>query len=356
MIGPNRIVAAVMSMLAAASCATPIASPVTPAARLESPSSIEEQNFVPIGGIEQWVTISGKDRRNPPVLFLHGGPGNPLSPYSRSLYGTWTDRFTIVQWDQRGAGRTFGRNPQTANTPLTLDLMVRDGIQVAEYLRQHLDTGKIALVGGSWGSALGMHMVRLRPDLFHLYVGVGQLVEEGENQTASLRQLGALAEAASDRATIEAIERLGPPPWANPRNFGILRRLTRQYEARATDPAPASWWVPDPAYATPAYEAEYEAGEEYSYLQFVGPNGSGLLDAIDLRRLGSRFEVPIYLVQGQEDLVTAPLVARAWFDSIAAPRKEFVLVERTGHDPNPALLASVRAILERHLREGSGSR
>jgi pimeloyl-ACP methyl ester carboxylesterase len=199
-------------------------------------------------------------------------------------------------------------------------------------------------------------MVKRRPDLFHLYVGMGQLVGEQENQASAVARLRALAETAGDQPTLTALAALGPPPWTNPRNFGILRRLTRAYEAKAVDPAPTSWWVPDPAYATPSYEAEYEAGEDYSYLQFVGANGNGLLASINLRELGPRFEVPIHLVQGAEDLVTTPDVARAWFDTIEAPRKEYVLIPRAGHDPNQAALAAVRAILDGHADQMRGSR
>lgn len=344
----TKLTCVVMSMLGGAACASSIFdSPWAHAVTAEA-LPIEEKGFVTIGNIPQWVTIDGADRRNPVVLFLHGGPGNPLSPYSRSLYGTWSKKFTIVQWDQRGAGRTFGRNPQSVDERLTLDLMVRDGVEVAEYLKRRLAADKILLVGGSWGSALGVHMAKVRPDLFHLYVGVGQLVGQQENQTATMRRLRTLAAAAVDQPTLDVIAALGPPPWSNPRNFGIMRRMTRRYEKKVVDPAPASWWIRDPAYATPAHEAEYEGGEDYSYMQFVGAHGNGLLAAVNLRRLGPRFDVPIYLVQGVEDLVTTPDVARSWYDVIEAPRKRYVLVQRAGHDPNASTLAAVHAILSQH--------
>ncbi|HEV2044292.1 MAG TPA: alpha/beta fold hydrolase, partial [Sphingomicrobium sp.] len=232
-------------------------------------SAVQESRFIPVGGIQQWLTISGSDRSNPIVVFLHGGPGNPLSPYSRSLYGGWAKDFTIVQWDQRGAGRTFEANPQSADMALTIDRMASDGIEVVEHLTRHLGQPKVLLVGGSWGSALGVHMIARRPDLFHAYVGVGQLVSESANQAASLQQLRLLAVAGNDQVTLDGITALGAPSWSNPRNFGKLRRLTRTYEAKTVEPAPAAWWVPEPAYATPSYERAYEAGEEYSYLQFV---------------------------------------------------------------------------------------
>ena len=71
-------------------------------------NGIDEATYVSIGGIEQWVTIRGEDRANPVLLFLHGGPGDVTSPWTFALFAPWEKHFTVVQWDQRGAGRTLG--------------------------------------------------------------------------------------------------------------------------------------------------------------------------------------------------------------------------------------------------------
>ena len=283
------------------------------------------------------------------ILFLHGGPGNTLSPYASAIYGSWENEFTLVQWDQRGAGRTFGRNPQAAEPELTIDQMTRDGIEVATYLARHLNKKKVILLGGSWGSVLGVHMAKARPDLFHAYVGVGQLVDSAENQAASFGKVMALARTAGDTKTLSTLEALGAPPWANPRNFGILRRATRHYEKKTTIAAPASWWVPSPLYATPELQADYENGEEFSYLQFVGLKGNGMFSKVDLRKLGSAFEVPVFLVQGSQDLVTVPEVAKRYFDSISAPEKGYVLLSKTGHDPNVMMIDAEYRVLRTRI-------
>ncbi len=125
-------------------------------------SKISEEKFVLINGIEQWVTIKG-DRSKPIILFIHGGPGSPISPYSDNLYKDWEKDFIIVQWDQRGTGKTFGRHAPEELTPdylksnpLTLDMMIHDGIELSEYLLKHVGKQKIILFGTSWGSALGV--------------------------------------------------------------------------------------------------------------------------------------------------------------------------------------------------------
>jgi pimeloyl-ACP methyl ester carboxylesterase len=312
---------------------------------------LHTEGFVVLGGAEQWVTLRGADCRNPVILFLHGGPGNTLSPYSGTIYKDWEEEFTVVQWDQRGAGRTYGRNPQLSDADLTVARMVQDGIELATYLAEHLGKRKIVLVGTSWGSVLGVHLATGRPDLFHAYVGVSQLVSYRDNQTASYRKLLAAARAAGDSATVSAIEALGPPPWTDPRNFGIMRRAIRVYEAKSSIGSPESWWVPAPAYATPARLAEYEAGEEYSYLQFVGLAGDGMFSRIDLPALGHELEVPVFLVHGAEDLLTVPTVTRRYFESIVAPEKAFVLLDRTGHDPNAAVRDTVYGILKQRAAE-----
>jgi len=308
--------------------------------------AVNEEGFVSIGGIQQWVTIHGADCSNPVLLMIHGGPGNPLSPYAAKVYGAWEKEFTIVQWDQRGAGKTFGRNPGMADSELTIEQMTQDGTELASYLIRHLHKKKIILTGGSWGSYLSVHMAKSRPELFHAYIGAGQMVNYTQNQASSYQKILALANAANDTKTLSAINALGPPPWTNPRNFGILRRATRVYEAKSTTPAPESWWVPSPEYTTPAMQADYEAGEDYSYLQFVGLAGNGMLSRVDLPKLGLTFEMPIFLIQGEQDLVTTPEVAKNYYDSIAAPKKEYVLLARTGHDPNEAMIDAQYKILK----------
>ena len=319
------------------------AAPPPPRLECRENRAVDEAGFVPIGGIDQWVTIRGTGCAKPIILFLHGGPGNPLSPYAERIYAGWEKHFILVQWDQRGAGRTFGRNPPPAD--LTIERMMQDGIALTRYLRRRLGQKKVILVGGSWGSVLGVRMALARPRLFHAYLGAGQLVSYTENLTSSYELLLERARSAGDEATVARIEALGPPPWTDPRNAGILRRATRVYERRTTVPAPAGWWTPAPAYAGAAAESEREAGDDFSYLQFVGAAGNGMASTIDLPRLGLRFETPVFLVQGVEDLVTVPEVARRYFDSLTAPEKEFRLLPATGHDPNAAMVAAQYDIL-----------
>lgn len=321
-------------------------SPVHPC--VAAHAAVDEAGFVPIGGIEQWITVKGADCANPVILFLHGGPGNPLSPYAAAIYGAWAEEFTLVQWDQRGSGKTYGRNPPDEDSALTIERMRDDGIEAAEYLAGRFGKDRIILRGSSWGSILGVSMIQARPDRFLAYLGVSQLVSYEENQSASHAAVLERARAGNDYEALAVLDEVGPPPWTDPRSFGKVRRIIRRYEAKVTSAPPGYGWQADPAYATPEDLAHAEAGEEYSFLSFVGYRGDGMFSKVDLPALGTRFDVPVFLVMGAEDLLSTPEVARRYFDTIDAPEKAFVVVPNAGHDPNQAMTeAELRLLRER---------
>jgi len=55
------------------------------------------------------------------------------------------------------------------------------------------------------------------------------------------------------------------------------------------------------------------------------------LRAYDARRLGTRFEVPFYLFQGERDVITLTSLATEYFDEVQAPTKELALIKDAGH-------------------------
>jgi hypothetical protein len=73
---------------------------------IHTPNGIDEAMYVKIGGIDQWIQIRGQDRNNPVLLCLHGGPGGSWLALT-TLFLPWEKEFTLVQWDQRGTGKTL---------------------------------------------------------------------------------------------------------------------------------------------------------------------------------------------------------------------------------------------------------
>lgn len=337
------VTAAAMAALAAGPSLARAAE-LNPACRAAG-QPVSEAAFVEIGGIRQWLTIDGQNCANPVVLIVHGGPGNPNTPFAHNLFGDWSKRFTVVQWDQRGSGKTYGASKPPEDELLTMERLTQDGVETARYVAQRLGKRKVIIMGGSWGSALAVNIAQAAPELFSAYVGTAQLVNYQLDMKTSYDLTLAKAQAAGDTEAISRLTALGPPPWTDPRAFGILRRITRKYEALATEAPPKGWFTFGPGYDTPAYEADYTAGEDYSFLNFVGPKGDGMGPKIDLRKLGTTFAMPVYMLQGEADLVTPPAVSKAYFDEIRAPKKEFVVLPRTGHDPNRIMIDAQFAAL-----------
>lgn len=326
---------------------TPICKSVTDKTKLN------EKSYVVIGGIKQWITIKGDSCTNPVVLFVHGGPGNPMSLFSDDLYKEWEHEFTIVQWDQRSAGKTFEANQKSSeitpedltNNELSLPLIAADGIEVAEYLRQALHKEKVIITAASWGSAVGIKMISKRPDLFYFYVGLSQLVNYDTNLLTSYQRALGIAQQNNDKNALEFLQSAGTPPWKNPRNFGKLRKITRIYEAKVTDqPLPMKAAA---EYQTEAAQTAYGFGEEFSFMKFVGMNGDGMAQTIQLDKTDINFKIPVHLIQGKEDLLTSPEVTGKYFVTLKAPAKSYLLVEKSGHDLSTHMFnAQLKALRE----------
>jgi pimeloyl-ACP methyl ester carboxylesterase len=128
--------------------------------------------------------------------------------------------FTVVQWDQRGAGRTLGKNPDAPPQAITVARMTQDGVELADLLRKQLRKDKIILVGHSWGSILGVHMVKARPDLFYAFVGTGQVADSATSYPVAHGDLLRKAETLTDERAIRELREVGPPPYPDGRGYG----------------------------------------------------------------------------------------------------------------------------------------
>jgi pimeloyl-ACP methyl ester carboxylesterase len=315
---------------------------------IRSPNGVQEGMYVKIGGIDQWIQIRGEDRENPVILFVHGGPGGSTIPIS-SGWQPWEKSFTVVQWDQRGAGRTFRSTGESIAATMTLAQMTQDGVELAEYLRAHLHKDGIVLVGHSWGSYLGIHMAKQRPDLFYAFVGTGQLVgrRSFEKQfELTVTRLKALAQAANNMrasrelAPISASADFSKMPcdtisFASPASSTPECDLVQKWAKALSLPSTAAFELRGPV--LPPFMPDFSLvdwyywwrGSLFSATQLRGRNGPMLQG--DLLSLGTDFSIPMLFFEGTDDLVTPIEAARAYFEQIKAPQKQFVVFEGADH-------------------------
>jgi pimeloyl-ACP methyl ester carboxylesterase len=108
--------------------------------------------------------------------------------------------------------------------------MTQDGVELAEYLRKRLGKEKIIVVAHSFGSILGLRMVRARPDLFHAYVGTGQVADSTRNYAVAYDALLKKAQATANQRAIEELKRIGPPPYVSGPGYGVQRKWSNRFE------------------------------------------------------------------------------------------------------------------------------
>lgn len=286
--------------------------------RAQSTTPVSWQGFISVGGIEQWISMRGQSADNPVLLFLHGGPGEAHSPFL-SVFEPWERVFTVVLWDQRGSGKTYGRNPP-AIEDMTLERLTQDAIEVAEHARRELGKDRLVLVGQSWGSMVGWNAARARPDLFHAYVGTGQAVSwartvAGQEAHARLR-----AQAARDEVAIAAIDRAGELP------LGSFAR-TAAFRPWIMSAADLAYIEMQRAYVGP--EPIPQQGEVADWVRGFAFSGEALgqeILAFDAYAIGLEAVIPVVVIQGRDDRVTPFNAAAQFLHDVQSPAKAFAAI------------------------------
>jgi pimeloyl-ACP methyl ester carboxylesterase len=293
---------------------------------ITAPNGIDEASYVKIGGIEQWITIRGEDRKNPVLLLLHGGPGDATNPWGYAGFRNWLKYFTVVQWDQRGAGRTFGRNGEAVAPSITIERMTQDGVELSELLAKRLQKTKIVLVGHSWGSILGVFMAKARPELFYAFVGTGQVADPKRNYAVAY---AALVEKATREGNSQALQELkdaGPPPYEDGKGYAVQRKWANRFEGGDVFIASMLGF----ALAAPGYSLadinDWFDGQNVSAEHLVP-----VTSTLDAKLLGGEFAVPVFVIQGAEDFTTPTSLAKSYLESLDAPSKAFATIDGAGH-------------------------
>jgi pimeloyl-ACP methyl ester carboxylesterase len=301
------------------------------------PGSVAEITTVPLGGHDQTVMIRARSAEDPVILYLAGGPGGTDLGAMRADVSLEQD-FVVATWEQRGVGKSYAALDPVST--LTVGQMVADTIELTEYLRARFGEEKIYLVGNSWGTILGVLVVERRPELFHAFIGTGQMVSPRETDTMFYEDTLAWAEATGNDALAATLNRNGPPPYESLLDYEPA--LSHEHD-----------WNPypdfDPAREMPAnlFVPENSLIDRINGLRSFLDTFSVLypqLQDLDLRRDVTRLEVPVYVVMGQYEARGRAVPAEEWFEILEAPSKEMVVFEHSGHRPlfeEPAAFASL---------------
>ena len=308
--------------------------PIKDAHGLPIKRSIASIEKVKLGGSEQWMLIRGENIQNPIILFLHGGPGSADMALIRKHKQELEKYFTVVTWDQRGAGKSYtARQP---STNMTISHFGSDTHELTEILRQRFNQKKIYLVGHSWGSVLGILTVQKYPDLYYAYIGIGQVANMVEGEQLSYDWTLAQAIKANDNRAVQTLTEMGRPPYAGDWQKKTIaeRRLLEKYGGEVYG---NSSGVLPLVLSSLISATEYTLFDKVNF--FRGLLGSMRLlwqelMTINLMKQAPNLKVPVYFLLGKYDYEVPNSLAEQYFKDLEAPSKTLIWFENSAHFPN----------------------
>ncbi|WP_259473095.1 lysophospholipase [Clostridium estertheticum] len=293
--------------------------------------SIAVLEKVTLGDSDQWITIRGKNKNNPVLLFLAGGPGGTQLAATREQLKKLEDNYVVVNWEQPGAGKSMKAIPLKSITP---ERYISDGHELTQYLCQRFKQKKIYVLGESWGSALGILLVQRYPELFSAFIGTGQMVEFVKTDVRMYNLVLKIAKERGDIKQIEKMKNQGLPPYYGKGmvwKFSTLSQYLTKYMTKNSE-------IERPGYNTLSEigGTEYGLYDKVSWMLGLVTTFNQVypqLYNIDLSKQATKLDVPVYFMIGRHDVNASPEMAEEYFNAIKAPHKEFIWFEHSGHDP-----------------------
>lgn len=305
--------------------------------------SISEKAFVEINGVKQGMFIKGRSLSNPVLLYLHGGMPDF---FLTQRYPTGLENlFTVVWWEQRGAGISYAGNAD----PVTMNgrQLIEDAKALSRHLCQRFGREKIYLMGHSGGTFIGLQAAAESPELYQAYIGVAQMVDQRTSEKEAYDYM------------LRSFEEKG--------DNGMVRRLRKAPVPRKGDIPRAYWAVRDKAmhrlgvgtmhemrsvltglFIPSLFFREYSFADKIKLWRAKAKSGVSVISneilATDLSQKITRLDVPFYVFHGSMDYTVSYTLSKAYFKVVQAPVKGFYSFERSAHSPlfeEPRKLAQI---------------
>jgi pimeloyl-ACP methyl ester carboxylesterase len=275
---------------------------------------------ITLGNFKQSVLIRSRDINNPILLFIHGGPGMPLMYLSHSFQRRLEERFTVVQWDQRGAGKSY--DPNIPKETINVEQYLSDAIQLIDTLCTRYQKQKIYILGHSWGTYLSSILVQRHPELFYAYISVGQVVD---SEAAHLLQRDFLQRNARKTHDTLLISKLTDLNFSNYEKWlfnygGELKHSNSLMPLLITGLLAPEYTFRD--------AMNVAKGPQFcsKYMNYNAINGS-IMESVN------HYEIPVYFLTGSNDYTTPFALIQEYFNIITAPCKELIWFNESAHFP-----------------------
>jgi pimeloyl-ACP methyl ester carboxylesterase len=291
-------------------------------------NGIAELRSVVLGGYPQWLLIRGQDVSKPLLLFLHGGPGESNLWLAGYTMNELERHFVCVNWDQRGAGRSFRPGPPPAS--MTIDQFVQDTIALIELLRARFDQRKVLLLGHSWGSVLSMKVAAARPDLLYAVIGMGQVVNNRRGEEISYRYVLDRARAEQNRKAIRILEHLGGSDTFRKDTTFVQRRWLVHYGGVMHALAPAVV-IPIVLSAPECSILDCIRGLRSEDMKFSCRLMGDELMRVNLLQEIPELAIPVIFFTGRYDYNVPFALTEQYYQSLRAPYKQLIWFEHSAH-------------------------
>ncbi len=311
--------------------------------------SIAEVAYWRIGGVDQWVMIRGQNIQNPPLILLHGGPGFSETGFFRHFNAALEKDFTVVYWDQRGAGKSF--HPGIPASSMTVERFIADLDELVDEVCRRLGSSRVTLFGHSWGSELGVLYAARFPHKVAAYVGSGQIGDAQAAEASSYSYALAKAERLRKRKAVKALRGIGPPPYG-PQSLWTERTWLQRLEGQLS---PRSLWRLARVVLGSKESSILEVPRAFRAFRLTLEAMWTEVSRLNLLELAPVLEVPVFFFLGRQDRWVPPETSEAYFEALTAPSKKLVWFEQSGHEPfvdepakfNSAMVELVRPVVAR---------
>lgn len=299
-----------------------------------------------MGDIYQWISIRGSSPTNPLLIYLHGGPGTPVMPLFRHFQAPLENHFIVVQWEQRGSGKSFSW--KIPKETMIVEQFISDLHELIEILQKRFNTEKIYLMGHSWGSILGTFTVQKYPELFYAYIGVGQASHTIDTEKIMYQFALQKAKELNDRKAVKKLGKIGPPfdglqyPYNNFYKGGYQAKmsvygLVAKYGGIIYNARNYNAFLRLFLKYLPLLKPEYGLIDLLRIIQgniFSTKLMMKELLSVNLFEQVPKLKVPVYILMGRHDYNWPAELAKKYFDALKTPKKEFIWFEKSAHAPN----------------------
>lgn len=298
-------------------------------AEIKTENGIAEMKKLNINSTEQWVVIRGDNRSNPILFHFHGGPGGSQTGNFRKYLSGLEKDFVVVNWDQRGAAKSF--HPNIPRETMNMEQFLEDAKEVITYVLLRFQQKKVFLTGQSFGTVLGMLFTDKYPEFVQAYVGINQVVSRKEEELDCYETTLQIAKERKDQKAIDDLTKIGKPvngsyqtAKALVRQRGLITKYKGVTYKKSTHLIQfASILCPE---LTLKEKMNFMKGFTFSFDTLWAEWAS-----LNLKELIKEVNVPIYFITGRHDKIVPLESTKQYFEVLKAPKKEFIIFEESGH-------------------------